>query len=114
MDVTVENFEQTLELFQQSLKRAHYISFDTEFTGNAKSLENKPHDFDTLQDKYRKHRITVNYSLAFQIGISTFEWCDRKRKYQARPFNFYVYPRSLVKDRNHGVSVSFALANPSV
>ena len=36
---------------------------------------------------------------AFQFGISTFKWDSKKYKYVMRPFNFYVFPNSLIMDK---------------
>ncbi len=36
-----------------------FVSLDCEFTGNVTSQSDKPHDFDTFDDKYRKTKRAV-------------------------------------------------------
>ena len=79
---------------------------DTEFTGSKIGIADKPHEFDSLDDKYRKNKSAVQKFLAFQVGITTFIWSSMKKKYIGRPFNFLVYPRSLLKEKCHYVNVS--------
>ncbi len=71
-----------------------------------KTLLDKPHDFDTFEDKYRKNKRAVEQFIAFEIGITTFHWDPKKLKYVARPFNFLVYPRSSITAYSHLFSVS--------
>ena len=69
---------------------------DTEFTGSKCTIEDKPHEFDTYQDKYRKHRDSaITKFMVTQLGLTTFKWNQTKHKYQGRPFNFLIYPRSI-------------------
>jgi hypothetical protein len=84
---------------------------DTEFTGCKTGLQDKCHEYDSLEDKYRKNRSAVQKFLAFQVGITTFIWSAMKKKYIGRPFNFLVYPRSLLRERFHHVSVSHSAVN---
>jgi CAF1 family ribonuclease len=46
----------------------------------------------------------VQKYLALQVGITTFIWSSMKKKYIGRPFNFMIYPRSLLKERFHHVN----------
>jgi hypothetical protein len=78
MQVTVENFNQTLPLIQQAATQCHYFSFDSEFTGNSVTYEDKPHDFDSFQDKYRKQADAIEQFLAFEIGLTFFIWTNDK------------------------------------
>ncbi len=106
MEITIENFDETFEVLAKSIHSCEFIAFDTEFSGSKTGIADKPHEFDTLDDKYRKNSSAVKKYLAFQIGITTFIWSNMKKKYIGRPFNFLVYPRSLLQDRYHHVSVS--------
>ena len=36
--------------------------------------------------------------MAFQIGLCTFHWDDKAKKYKCRPFSFYVFPKSKITD----------------
>ena len=56
MEIRLDNFEQSLGLLQDSIKHCEFITVDTEFTGSKVTIEDKPHEFDTFQDKYRKNK----------------------------------------------------------
>lgn len=71
----------------------------------------KPHEFDTFDDKYRKNKRAVERFLAFEIGITAFNWDAIKNRYIARPFNFIVYPRSTFTPYVHLFSVRIYLNN---
>ena len=96
MQVTVENFNQTLPLLIDSIQKCDFVAIDSEFTGNMETIFDKPHDFDSFDDKYRKNKRAVEKFLAFEIGLTTFLWDTDVSKYVARPFNFLVYPRSTI------------------
>ena len=106
MEITVENFEERFEVLSKSIQTAEFIAFDTEFSGSHSGISDKPHEYDSFDDKYKKNASSVKKFIAFQIGITTFMWSSLKSKYIGRPFNFWVYPRSLLKDKTHWVSVS--------
>ena len=106
MEITVENYQEKFDVIAKSIRSAEFIAFDTEFTGCKTGLADKCHEFDSLEDKYRKNSSAVKKFLAFQVGITTFIWSAMKKKYIGRPFNFLVYPRSLLKERYHHVTVS--------
>eukprot|EP00347_Sterkiella_histriomuscorum_P012938 403366643 len=101
MEITVENFEEKFDLIAKSIRSCEFIAFDTEFSGSKIGYEDKPHEFDSLDDKYRKNRSAVQKFLAFQVGITTFMWSNMKKKYIGRPFNFLVYPRHILQERYH-------------
>ncbi|CDW79233.1 poly-specific ribonuclease parn-like domain-containing protein 1-like [Stylonychia lemnae] len=105
MEITIENFEEKLEIVSKSIKSCEFISFDCEFSGSKMGFEDKPHEFDSLDDKYRKNRHAVQSFLAFQVGLTTFIWSSMKKKYIGRPFNFLVYPRHILKERYHYASI---------
>ena len=107
MEISLENFTEKLPLITKSIQTADFIAFDTEFSGSKLTLDDKPHDFDTFADKYRKNSFAVKSLLAFQVGITTFAWSDHKKRYVARPFNFLLFPRSVLnQQRRFFVNVS--------
>ena len=73
------------------------------------TILDKPHEFDTFDDKYRKNKRAVERFLAFEIGVTTFHWDKTKHKYIAWPFNFVVYPRSTFTPYIHLFSVSIQI-----
>ncbi len=111
MEITIENFEERFDTIAKSIQTAEFIAFDTEFSGSHVGIQDKPHEYDTLDDKYRKNASAVKKFVAFQIGITTFMWSSLKSKYIGRPFNCWVYPRSILQDKSHWVSVSSLMLN---
>ena len=59
-------------------------------------LEDSHNDYDTVEERYQKIKYEVQKFTAFQFGICTFRWCQKSKKYLARPFCFYVFPRSEI------------------
>jgi poly(A)-specific ribonuclease len=80
------------------------------FKGYTLGLEDKPHDYDTVEERYQKVKHVCTKFVAFQIGLCTFKWDDSVRKYTMRPFSFYVFPRSQIQDKTMLFQVS-KLAN---
>ena len=71
MDITQSNFEAQLSTFEDSIKRAEFISIDTEFSGKqalvgvviliylldigyTKGIEDRPNEYETVEERYRK------------------------------------------------------------
>lgn len=98
MNIEIDNFEEKFEIIKKSIQSAEFITFDTEFTGSKVIIEDKPHEYDTYQDKYRKNKIGIEKFMVVQVGITTFMWSNCKNKYIGRPFNILVYPRSIVQE----------------
>ena len=106
MEISIENFSEKLPLIRKSIATAEFIAIDSEFSGNKVTLDDKPHEFDTFEDKYRKNSRAIKQFLAFQMGVTTFFWSDLKKKYIGRPFNFLIYPRSVLNEKHHKFNVS--------
>lgn len=83
MQVTVENFNECMPIVIKAIESCDFIAIDTEFTGNMATSLDKPHEFDTFDDKYRKNKRAVERFLAFEIGLTTFHWDKSKSKYTA-------------------------------
>jgi hypothetical protein len=120
MEITSENFEAQFPLIEESLLKADFVSFDTEFSGNPRfikyiyylmvlfdilsclgysaSLEDRGHEYDTVEERYQKMRFSCQKFIAFQFGLCTFHWDNKSKKYKCRPFSFYVFPKSQIND----------------
>lgn len=96
MEVNLDNFEELFPLLKKSIHSCDFMTFDTEFTGSKVVIEDKPHEFDTFQDKYRKNKKSIQNFSVVQVGITTFFWSQCKNKYIGRPFNILVFPKSVV------------------
>lgn len=55
--------------------------------------------YDSVEERYQKIKFEVQKFTAFQIGLCTFHWSKETKKYLARPFCFYVFPRSGITDQ---------------
>jgi poly(A)-specific ribonuclease len=61
-------------------------------------LDDKGHEYDTLEERYQKLKFVCQKFVAFQVGLCTFKWDEELKKYMARPFCFFVFPRSQIND----------------
>lgn len=61
-------------------------------------MDDKPTDYDTQEERYQKVKSASQKFIAFQFGISCFQWVEENKKYQCRPFTFYVFPKSKIHD----------------
>ena len=57
-------------------------------------LADSHNEYDTVEERYQKVRHEVQKFTTFQFGICAFYWCKKTKKYLARPFCFYIFPRS--------------------
>ena len=62
------------------------------------NLDDSHNEYDTVEERYQKIKHEVQKFTAFQIGVCPFHWCDESKRYLARPFCFYVFPRSKITD----------------
>ena len=100
MEVTRDNFEETLPAIREALEGASFYAFDCEMTGlfvseNRNGLaEGKPPAY--LHDVEDRYEELVESSSAFvinQFGLSAFAWDEGRGSYEAKTFNFYTFPR---------------------
>jgi poly(A)-specific ribonuclease len=111
MQVTLENFEQLLPRIVGDINKADFISFDSEFTGlGSTEPELRTNILDTIQERYEKISQVARQYLPIQIGICTFEFVESGKYYIAKPYNFFVFPRTGNKmfglDRSFSSQVS--------
>jgi hypothetical protein len=74
MEVNIDNFEEKFEIMKHSIQTCEFVTFDTEFTGSKVIIEDKPNEYDTFQDKYRKGKLGIERFMVIQCGITTFKW----------------------------------------
>lgn len=75
-------------------------------------LEDKSHDYDTVEDRYQKIRHNCIRMNAFQWGICTYHFDKNKGAYIARPFNFYVFPQNSIE--NYDTVIQFKVSSFSL
>ena len=56
----------------ESIEQASFVSFDFEFTGFETELSSKPNPFDTLDQRYKKIKHSVEHFEAIELGLSCF------------------------------------------
>ncbi|KAI8581564.1 hypothetical protein K450DRAFT_231922 [Umbelopsis ramanniana AG] len=92
MEILKDTFEQRLPIVAEAIENCDFLAIDAEFTG----LHRYPsqHRFQTIQKRYEVFVSAVSNFAIIQFGICTFHWSKTANRYFAKPFNFYVFPRS--------------------
>ncbi|KAJ2658498.1 hypothetical protein IWW48_003987 [Coemansia sp. RSA 1200] len=98
MDVTRENFAEALREFREAVAECDFAAMDMEMTGLYESKEQQPHRLDSADERYAKLKRSVETYGVMQVGISLFTWREDGDGgfYEARPFNFNVFPATTV------------------
>ncbi|KAJ1665478.1 hypothetical protein IW140_003198 [Coemansia sp. RSA 1813] len=114
MDVTRENFKNALSEFKRAIEACDFVAIDMEMTGLYESKEQQPHRLDTKDERYAKLKRSVETYGVIQVGICMFTWTEPSEEqrqsesaersegeeeggyYEARPFNFNVFPCTSV------------------
>ena len=65
MEITSENFIQSLPKILSSIESADFIAIDSEFSGLSIGFEDKQHWYDTTEDQYQKVKHTCQRMNAF-------------------------------------------------
>ncbi|KAI8320672.1 ribonuclease CAF1 [Martensiomyces pterosporus] len=103
MDVTRDNFPQALAEFEQAIAACDFVAIDMEMTGLYEDRASHPNRLDTKDERYQKLKKSVESYGVTQVGICLFSWTDAADSdpdfgqvehgyYEARPFNFNVFP----------------------
>ncbi|CAI2361918.1 unnamed protein product [Moneuplotes crassus] len=90
MEVTKENFDEAFEVVKEAVNECDIMAFDTEFTGFSISIEDRGHDYDSIEDRYQKLKFVCSQCKAIQFGLTTFKWQPASKEYIAQCFNFYI------------------------
>lgn len=93
MEVTRKNFSSVLPEVEKAINEADFLCVDTEFSGLHASSSFHISSLDTPEERYHKLRKGSCDFLVFQVGLCTFHYNEEDKKYEARPFNFYVFPK---------------------
>jgi poly(A)-specific ribonuclease len=92
MEIIDRNFKENLDLICLSIRTADFISMTTYYSG----VSEEAHEFDSVEDRYKKMKVNCTQMNAFQIGICTFKWDTKMELYSTRPFNALVLPNSEI------------------
>ncbi|XP_053607245.1 poly(A)-specific ribonuclease PARN-like isoform X2 [Plodia interpunctella] len=91
MEVTRQNFKETLPLIQASIERADFLVIDAEFTGLNKGRDVSL--FDSPSEYYTTILNGCSEFLLTQYGLCAFFWDADKNEYKNEAYNFYLFPR---------------------
>lgn len=98
MDVDSDNFEKALQIFQEHLGSAAFVSLDIKLTGQHNGLSSEYRFGDLPDVRYAEAKQVVEQFGIMQIGLSLFEETSGQSvapDYICRPFNFFLFPQPI-------------------
>ncbi|KAL6059436.1 poly(A)-specific ribonuclease PNLDC1 isoform X2 [Balamuthia mandrillaris] len=93
MEVTKENFKQALPEVVAAIRECDFVALDTEFTGLSLSKSLDTSVIDTKEEQYQKLKQTAENFVVTQYGLSTFRYSSEEKRFVAKTWNFYIFPR---------------------
>ena len=93
MEVTIKSFYEKLPLILEAIKTCDYYSIDTEFSGFCLNIRDRGHVYDTMEDRYQKLKFICQNYLAWQLGLSLFQYDNEAKIYKCQTYSFPVFPR---------------------
>lgn len=91
--VTLENYASLLPSILHHIRRADFISFDTELTGLCTEPSNKYFLFDTPSERHLKLKDSATEQALLQIGLTLFERKNnKKKKFSSTTYSFHLFP----------------------
>ena len=96
MIVFKEEFSKKLNLFEESLDQAKFISIDCEMTGVTSDISTDGTKYDTAEIRYHKQKKIAQTFGLIQIGITCYieKKKDDIQYYLERTFTFYLFKNS--------------------
>ncbi|TGZ80920.1 ribonuclease CAF1 [Ascodesmis nigricans] len=92
MDITLENFPDTLPNLIKDIKNAEFIAVDTEFTGVSRTRADGINRKHTIEERYDHCRNDAEKFQLLQLGICTVAFDKELESYVCRPYCFGVNP----------------------
>ncbi|XP_030635781.1 poly(A)-specific ribonuclease PARN [Chanos chanos] len=95
MEVTRQNFKETLPTIYSAIEEADFLAIDGEFSGisDGPSVSVLTNGLDTPEERYVKLKKHSMEFLLFQFGLCTFRYDQTQSKYLTKSFNFYIFPK---------------------
>ncbi|RKP13132.1 ribonuclease H-like domain-containing protein [Piptocephalis cylindrospora] len=112
MEITRGEFAKALPGILANLEACDFCTVDAEFTGFTTESAQSSH-FDSLDDRYAKHRTTAQTYQICQLGLCPFIYHPDTGEYTAHPYNFYVFPRRGATS-NDPIGATFAVQATSL
>ncbi|KAK7502466.1 hypothetical protein BaRGS_00006419, partial [Batillaria attramentaria] len=90
-------FAEKLDDIAEAIQQATFLAVDAEFTGLDTPDHGHTCPFDTPSERYAKMcKGSLDY-LIVQFGLCAFKFNEETQSYEARPFNFYIFPRPYTR-----------------
>uniref|UniRef100_A0A3B1JR32 Poly(A)-specific ribonuclease PARN n=1 Tax=Astyanax mexicanus TaxID=7994 RepID=A0A3B1JR32_ASTMX len=95
MEITRQNFKESLSTVYSAVEEADFLAIDGEFSGisDGPSVSALTNGMDTPEERYGKLRKHSMDFLLFQFGLCTFRYDQTQAKYLTKSFNFYIFPK---------------------
>ncbi|GFO44635.1 poly(a)-specific ribonuclease parn, partial [Plakobranchus ocellatus] len=93
MEITKHTFNEQLDSILTAIEESTFLAIDGEFTGLDAEGCSHIAPFDTPEERYLKLRHGSTDFMLIQFGLCAFKVDEEKRIYEAKPYNFYVFPR---------------------
>uniref|UniRef100_A0AAY5EFZ5 Uncharacterized protein n=1 Tax=Electrophorus electricus TaxID=8005 RepID=A0AAY5EFZ5_ELEEL len=100
MEVTRQNFKDSLCPIYSAIEEADFLAIDGEFSGisDGPSVSALTNGMDTPGERYVKLRKHSMDFLLFQFGLCTFRYDQSQSKYLMKAFNFYIFPKPFSRN----------------
>jgi len=102
MEVTRDNFIETLPLLYLAIKEADFVAVDCEFSGLSTNRDSQTDVLDSLQQRYEKLKSSAQNFMLLQFGLAAFSWSEEEKIYYVKSFNFYIFPITSSQSKSGG------------
>ncbi|BFZ20795.1 hypothetical protein BsWGS_23834 [Bradybaena similaris] len=92
MDITQDNFKDQLSSIYAAIQECDFVAVDCEFSGLDCSAPGHATCFDTPEERYQKIKANCSEFIIVQFGLCAFKAVPQNKIYEAKPFNFYIFP----------------------
>ncbi|CAJ0563975.1 unnamed protein product, partial [Mesorhabditis spiculigera] len=108
MEITCDNYKSVYRNLENVVKNASFAALDFEFAGLVPEDQNQKCSlFDTPEERYRKHRQTVQNFPPLQMGIAFFTPLENDTKYQVEVYNIYLFKSPIFRQEYRFSAGSF-------
>ena len=120
-----DNYSNVFPIFEETINKAEFVSFDCEMTGVTLESKTDGTKYDTQQFRYQKQREVVQQFNLVQIGFTFYlrgtkeimiENSEKKKKeelYIERTFTFYLFKNSKLRFLNNNIFNSEMMCHPA-
>ena len=120
-----DNYLNVFPIFEETINKAEFVSFDCEMTGVTLESKTDGTKYDTQQFRYQKQREVVQQFNLVQIGFTFYlrgikeimiENSEKKKKeelYIERTFTFYLFKNSKLRFLNNNIFNSEMMCHPA-